>query len=98
MRSVPILAMLLFSAAACPVTAADKDVPKPAGELPEIKELPNPFTFADGSPVRSKDDWGRRREELKDLFQDYEYGHLPPRPEKMTINRADPSRTRTTAW
>ena len=27
--------------------------------LPVIKEPPNPFTFADGSPVRTKEDWDR---------------------------------------
>jgi endo-1,4-beta-xylanase len=86
MRTVPLLAVLILSATA---TAAETKAPKPAGELPEIKELPNPFTFSDGSPVRSKEDWARRREELKDLFQDYMYGHLPPRPKKMTVERGD---------
>src|SRR5206468_5914738 len=90
MRTVHVLAILLFSPGVCPVVGADKNSPKPASELPQIKELPNPFTFADGSSVRNKDDWARRREELKNLFQDYMYGHLPPRPKKMTINRSDP--------
>jgi hypothetical protein len=31
----------------------------------------------------------RRRVELKNLFQDYMYGHLPPKYEKMTIDRGD---------
>jgi dienelactone hydrolase len=30
--------------------------------------------------VRSKQDWARRRAELKELIQTYEYGHLPPVP------------------
>jgi (4-O-methyl)-D-glucuronate---lignin esterase len=62
---------------------------KSAGELPELKQLPNPFAFLDGSPVRTKEDWVRRRGELKGLFEDYEYGHLPPKPEKMTVKRGD---------
>jgi endo-1,4-beta-xylanase len=89
MRAVRVLAFLCLFVGLGPVAAADKKPPKPAGELPEIKELPNPFTFADGSPVRTKDDWQRRREELKDLFQDYIYGHMPPKPKKMTIDRGD---------
>jgi hypothetical protein len=90
MRTVRVLAiLLLFCAGAWPVAGADQKAPKPVGELPEIKGLPNPFVFADGSPVRTKDDWARRRTELKDLFQDYEYGHLPPKPKKMTIERGD---------
>jgi endo-1,4-beta-xylanase len=90
MRLVRVLAILILSAGVWPVAGADKKAPKPAAELPEIKELPNPFTFSDGSPVRTQGDWGRRRQELQDLFQDYEYGHLPPKPQKMTIKRGDP--------
>jgi endo-1,4-beta-xylanase len=91
MRIVQFLAiLLLLGASVCPAAGADKNTPKPAGELPEIKQLPNPFTFSDGSPVRTKADWQRRREELKGLFQDYMYGHLPPKPEKMTILEGDP--------
>jgi hypothetical protein len=61
--------------------------PKTVAELPEIKELSNPFIFADGSLIQSKEDWQARRKELKDLFEAYEYGHLPPKPEKMIITR-----------
>lgn len=49
-----------------------------ADALPAIEELPNPFVFADGSPVKSKDDWARRRAELRDVILYYEYGALPP--------------------
>lgn len=67
--------------------ADEASAKKSADDLPEIKSLPNPFVFLDGSPVRGKDDWNRRRTELKALFEDYEYGHLPPKPEKMSITR-----------
>jgi endo-1,4-beta-xylanase len=64
-------------------------MPKPVGELPEVAGLPNPFVFGDGSPVRTAEDWQRRRAELKRLFEDYMYGHLPPKPAKMTVERGD---------
>jgi endo-1,4-beta-xylanase len=89
MRTVRVCAILLLGAAGWPAAGADQKAPKPASELPAIKELPNPFTFSDGSPVRTGEDWARRRAELKDLFQDYMYGHLPPKPKTMTINRGD---------
>ncbi len=89
MRALSLVTLLLLSAAAGPTVAADGKAPRPAGELPEVKELPNPFLLSDGSPVRGKDDWARRREELKGLFQDYVYGHLPPRPRKMAVERGD---------
>src|SRR3712207_4695707 len=63
--------------------------PQAVGELPEIQELPNPFAFADGSLVRNREDWQRRRKQLKALFEDYEYGHLPPTPERMTITQGE---------
>src|SRR6266481_4742282 len=91
MRTFPVLAFLLLTANVCPAADADTKPPKPAGELPEIKELPNPFTFADGAPVRTKEEWARRREEIKALFQDYEYGHLPPKPRAMKITRGEVS-------
>src|SRR5262249_46096502 len=42
----------------------------------------------DGTAVRTKDDWSKRRDEIKNLFQDYEYGHLPPKP-KLTVTRSE---------
>ena len=90
MRSVYLVAMFTIAACACTFAGADQDKQskrKPAAELPEIKELPNPFVFADGKAVRTKDDWNRRREEIKDLFQDYMYGHMPPKPQKMTVKK-----------
>lgn len=49
-------------------------------QLPVVTELPDPFLFADGTRVKSKQDWPRRQAELKELIQTYEYGHLPPVP------------------
>ncbi len=49
-------------------------------ELPQRAELPDPFRFEDGSRVRSREDWPRRREELLNLILHYEYGRVPPPP------------------
>jgi len=87
MRTVHVALVFIFGAAACTLAGAGQTARKPAAELPEIKELPNPFTFADGSPVRTKEDWPRRRAEIKELFQAYEYGHMPPKPQKMTVKQ-----------
>ena len=81
--SILICASVLLANAREPV---DK---KTASDLPAVKELSNPFVFEDGSPVKRKDDWTRRRAELKRLFEDYEYGHYPPKPEKMTVTRGE---------
>ncbi|MBP6508200.1 MAG: acetylxylan esterase [Opitutaceae bacterium] len=47
---------------------------------PDKTALPNPFVFADGSPLTSVGDWARRRRELFDLVVGLEYGGLPPAP------------------
>src|SRR2546426_4038068 len=89
MRTVRFALVFVFCAAVCAMVGAGQESRKPADELPEIKELPDPFTFADGTRVRTEKDWARRRLELKDLFQDYMYGHLPPKPQKMAIKKGE---------
>jgi hypothetical protein len=63
---------------------------KAVTDLPAIGSLPNPLAFGDGTPVRTREDWERRRKEIKSLFETYVYGRLPPKPEKMTVVKEDP--------
>jgi hypothetical protein len=44
-------------------------------------ELPNPFRFESGEPVRTAADWARRRDEIRKLILEIEYGGLPPTPQ-----------------
>lgn len=53
-------------------------------DLPETLYLPDPFIFYRGQKVKSQEDWKKRREEIKDLAQYYEYGYMPPAPEAVT--------------
>jgi hypothetical protein len=62
-----------------------------ASKLPSHEGLPDPLTMFDGSKVPTKEQWlSKRRPELKELFQHYMYGYLPPA-EKITatIERED---------
>lgn len=45
--------------------------------LPCVEGLPDAFTFLDGSKVETPNDWKRRVEELKELYQFYMYGFWP---------------------
>jgi hypothetical protein len=56
-----------------------------AEQLPARRELPDPFEFLDGSRVKSRADWPRRRAELKQLVQHYAYGHQPPAPDQVEV-------------
>jgi hypothetical protein len=58
-------------------------LPSPS-ELPHMAGLPDPLRMLDGSAVQDKQDWvSRRRPELLRLFQEYEYGVMPPPPADM---------------
>jgi hypothetical protein len=41
-----------------------------------VRELPDPFIMNDGSRVATLSDWNKRREEIKEKIQVYEYGHF----------------------
>jgi hypothetical protein len=60
--------------------AAETNWPDPS-RLPARPGIPNPLVMFDGSPVKTKAEWeGRRRPELKSLFENYMYGVFPPKP------------------
>jgi hypothetical protein len=88
----PLLTILLalwFTFSFTPVSASPPgpvDLPE-VGELPVIKELPDPFRFLDGSRVNTRADWEQRRHELKRIIQCYSYGHMPPAPENIMAEK-----------
>ena len=43
--------------------------------------LEDPLTFADGSKVKTVEDWAKRRREILDIFAREMYGEEPPKPE-----------------
>ena len=58
-------------------------------QLPPIHELPNPFLMSDGTQVKTKEDWAKRRGELRKLILGYEYGTIPaPGEVKATVTGA----------
>ncbi len=68
------------------------DFPPPE-QLPSRPGLPDPLVLLNGTKVTSKEDWqSKRRPELKELFQHYMYGVLPPKPDNVAfkIERVDP--------
>lgn len=89
MRTLHAVAVLMLLCTLASAGGDNKKGPKPIKDLPEIKELPNPFLFADGSPVKTATDWDRRRLEIKSLFEDYMYGHMPPKPQKMIVKKGE---------
>jgi endo-1,4-beta-xylanase len=89
MRAAYLFAAVLLGALTCTLESAGQNQSKKADDLPQVKDLANPFIFADGSPVRTKEDWSKRRGEIKELFANYMYGHMPPRPAKMSVAKGE---------
>src|SRR5690349_14570436 len=56
----------------------------PPDQLPEQANLPDPLVMRDGTKVTTKEEWEtKRKPELKELFQHYMYGQLPPAPKQV---------------
>ena len=68
-----------------PAMSNDWIPPKSLDSLPSIPELPDLFTFADGRKVKTIDSWRNRRKEMKAILQYYQYGHIPPSPDRITV-------------
>jgi dienelactone hydrolase len=43
--------------------------------------LPDPLVFSNGQRIETKEDWKRRRNEIREMIQDIEYGNIPHAPE-----------------
>ena len=65
------------SASAAPPFPAVKDLPVRA-------EMPNPLITDDGKTVSTPEQWKLRREEMKNIMEEYVYGHMPPPPDNVS--------------
>ena len=66
------------------------ELPPDFDALPRVNPLPDPLTFLDGRPVKTPEDWQARRTEIRELFEKYALGPIPPRP---PIHHADVEET-----
>src|SRR5579863_1744688 len=56
------------------------ELPPDFNTLPRINGLPDPLKFLDGKPVKTAADWKSRRAEIRQLFEKYDLGTIPPKP------------------
>ena len=68
--------LLLWTAALACAAAVAADAHAP---------LPDLLTFADGRPVKTAADWAKRRAEVAAAILPVEYGRLPAKPAKVTV-------------
>jgi hypothetical protein len=87
-RVVSLIWMTLFS-----MSRAADPFPEP-GQLPVLKGFPDPLVLRSGEPVRTAAQWREQRApELRALFEHYEYGVFPAKPQTqaVTLLRTDPT-------
>lgn len=56
-----------------------------ADQLPVVEELPDPFLMSNGTRVKTKADWQKRRTEITSMILHYQYGFMPPAPDNLTV-------------
>ncbi len=74
MKNRLIALLLLLALLPAPPGGAEMTAPE---MLPAVDSLPELMVFADGTPVRTPEDWARRREEILRLYSRYVYGEMP---------------------
>lgn len=52
-----------------------------------LGKLPDPFKFDDGSDVKTKEDWSKRRKEIYKTAIELQYGTMPPEPEFIEVEK-----------
>jgi hypothetical protein len=84
LAAIVVIVLVFLAALATPRLAVSQTPFPEVAKLPAHPELPDPLVMLNGERVTSKQQWfDKRRPELKELFQYYMYGYLPPAPEKI---------------
>ncbi len=81
--------IVLLSCVVMIAGCASPDRPRAAlpetGSLPALAGLPDPLVSSAGKPIRNRNEWTRsRKPELRQMFEFYEYGPIPPVPKEVT--------------
>jgi hypothetical protein len=93
MQMEAFIATILLTLVSAGSDAASQPVAGPdlpgVDQLPATEGLPDPFRFLDGSRVGNREDWKRRRQEIIRILSYYEYGHMPPAPDKLDVQETE---------
>lgn len=80
MKLAARMALCGLAMAAASLAAAQGTGKVAVKDLPVRKEMPDPLVMNDGTKVTTQEQWKKRREEMKAILEEYEYGHMPPAP------------------
>lgn len=91
LHSLLLLSALVLLVGSVAIAADDKkQALLGVDELKRINELPDPFLMKDGSHVKTRQDWDRRRQELREMIMGYEYGNVPAETSQVSAAPAPP--------
>ncbi len=62
----------------------EQTLPVEVKAFPADPQFTDLFAFNNDTPVKSVEDWRRRRQELIELLMFYQYGRIPPKPDQVT--------------
>jgi hypothetical protein len=77
------MARLCILIVVCMASFSFGAMPGPA-DLPVRLEMPDPLMGNDGQKITNAEQWKARREEMKGIIEEYEFGHSPPAPGNVT--------------
>ena len=81
---IPFFYLLIASLIFNVHSSLAKELPTSLKEIPAQDNLPDLFKFDNGKKVKDLKDWKERRKELVEPLMFYQYGSIPPRPDKVT--------------
>lgn len=90
-RGLPVIllaSVALSSPVHPPTNLGLRQACTPATQVPEVSNslLPDPFTFSDGTPVTTAEEWTCRQQEIVNAFEQYELGDLPGPPDSLSAS------------
>jgi dienelactone hydrolase len=62
------------------------EIPPDFDSFPSNNYLPDPLRFQDGRLVRNAGDWNARRNEIKQLFERWDIGSMPPKARTVRVS------------
>src|SRR5271155_3399092 len=83
MARIGLLVVLLVawqSVLLTPAKAAEGTAMPPVADLPLRLDMPDPLITNNGQKITNLQQWRTRREEMKAIIEEYEFGHAPPAP------------------
>ena len=86
-HSIISVGLIIIMIAACQgLWTAQPQAPAGKASMPAVKDMPvrtampDPLIMEDGHKIKTAKQWKKRRQQMKQILEDYAIGHMPPPP------------------